>query len=88
MAYQIPPYVPQHLPDGATTVEPVQIGSALVLDTGQQMLDFVVGVAPVAVPIVLGLTAVRWALVKFGLLVNITNEDGSRHTVTRRQLLS
>lgn len=47
--------------------DPVDIGTDLVLNVGGQTLDFIVGVAPVAVPIVLGLTAVKWALSKFGL---------------------
>jgi hypothetical protein len=47
---------------------PTQIGTDLVQNVGGQTLDFAIGVAPVAVPIVLGLTAVTWALAKFGLL--------------------
>ncbi len=47
---------------------PVDIGTKVVTGVGQQTLDFAVGIAPVAVPFVLGLTAVTWGLQKFGLL--------------------
>lgn len=52
----------------ATPVDPVEIARTVVTDTGGQTLDFAVGIAPIAVPIVLGLTAVTWGLAKFGLM--------------------
>ncbi len=51
----------------AAAVDPTQIGTQVAVGTGGQVLDFAVGVAPVAVPFVLGLIAVRWGLSKFGL---------------------
>lgn len=48
--------------------DPTDIGSTLVANVGDQVLDTAIGIAPIAVPFVLGLTVVSWALAKFGLL--------------------
>lgn len=43
----------------------------LVDSLGGQVLDLAVGVAPLAVPFVLGLAALHWAMEKFGLSARI-----------------
>jgi hypothetical protein len=56
---------------GATTPipspDPGTIATALASDVGGQVVGAAVAIAPVAVPFVLGLTAIGWVLKKFGL---------------------
>lgn len=47
--------------------DPVDVGTTLGVDLGGRVLDLAVGLAPVAVPFILALTVITWALHKFGL---------------------
>lgn len=47
--------------------DPSAAATTLAQSTGTQVLDTAVDVAPIAVPFVLGLAALRWALNKFGV---------------------
>lgn len=50
-----------------TTPNPATVATTLVTDVGGQVVDASVAIAPVAVPFMLALTAISWALSKFGL---------------------
>jgi len=43
------------------------VGAEFVDNVGNQLLDAVVGLAPIAVPFVLSMLAIRWVMSKFGV---------------------
>ena len=49
------------------TPDPVALAQTLVTNVGGQVVNAAVGIAPLAVPAVLGLTALGWVLKKFGV---------------------
>lgn len=50
-----------------TAVDPVSTATTLTSNVGGQVVDAAVGIAPIAVPVVLALTAMGWVMRKFGL---------------------
>lgn len=48
-------------------VDPVSTATTLTGNVGGQVVDAAVGIAPIAVPVVLALTAIGWVMRKFGL---------------------